>query len=54
MLNEEQRKENEHIFLQSLSADDSPTLQDIVTDMMDTFKTVAITEAGEIDRQRSP
>ena len=37
-LNEEQRKENERIFLRSLSANDSPTLQAIVTDMMDTFK----------------
>ena len=38
-VNEEQRKENEHIFLKSLSANDSPTLQAIVTDMMDTLKT---------------
>jgi len=37
-LNEEQRKENEHTFLQSLSANDSPTLQAVVTDMMDTLK----------------
>ena len=36
---EEQRKENEHIFLESLSANDSTTLQAVVTDMMDTFKT---------------
>jgi N-acetylmuramoyl-L-alanine amidase len=38
-LSEEQRIENEHTFLQSLSAEDSPTLQAIVTDMMDTLKT---------------
>jgi N-acetylmuramoyl-L-alanine amidase len=38
-LNEEQRRENERIFLKSLSADDSKTLQAIVTDMMDTLKT---------------
>jgi N-acetylmuramoyl-L-alanine amidase len=36
---EEQRKENEHIFLRSLSAQDSSTLQNIVTDMMNTHKT---------------
>lgn len=36
--NEVQRKENEHIFLNSLSANDSTTLQTIVTDMMDTYK----------------
>jgi len=36
---EEQRKENEHIYLQSLSAKDSPILLGIVTDMMDTLKT---------------
>ncbi len=39
VLNEEQRKENERIFLQTLSARHSPVLQSIVTDMMDTFKT---------------
>ena len=38
-LNDQQRIENEHIFLQSLSANDSPSLQTIVTDMMDTLKT---------------
>jgi N-acetylmuramoyl-L-alanine amidase len=38
-INEEQRKENEQTFLKGLSADDSPTLQAIVTDMMDSFKT---------------
>ena len=38
-LNEGQRKENEHTFLKSLSADDSSTLQAIVTDMMDALKT---------------
>ena len=38
-LNEAQRKENEHTFLRSLSAKDSPTMQSIVTDMMDTLKT---------------
>ena len=38
-MNEEQRKENEHIFLKGLSADDSVTMQAIVTDMMDTLKT---------------
>lgn len=37
-INEEQRKENEYTFLKSLSADDSQTLQAIVTDMMDTLK----------------
>ncbi len=37
-LNEEQRKENEHTFLRSLNARDSPTMQAIVTDMMDTLK----------------
>jgi N-acetylmuramoyl-L-alanine amidase len=37
-INEEQRKENEHIFLQSLKAEDSPTLQGIVADMMDNLK----------------
>jgi N-acetylmuramoyl-L-alanine amidase len=36
--NEEQRKENERIFLKSLSADGSQTMQAIVTDMMDTYK----------------
>lgn len=36
---EEQRKENEETFLQSLSANDTPVLQGIVTDMMDTLKT---------------
>jgi len=36
---EEQRKENEHTFLKSLSAQDSSTLQGIVTDMMNTLKT---------------
>ena len=38
-LTEEQRIENEHTFLQSLNAKDSPTVQAIVTDMMDTLKT---------------
>ena len=38
-MNEEQRKENERIFLRSLRADNSTTLQAVVTDMMDTFKT---------------
>jgi N-acetylmuramoyl-L-alanine amidase len=38
-VNEEQRKENERTFLQSLSAQDTPTLQAIVTDMMGTLKT---------------
>jgi len=38
-LYEEQRKENARIFLQSIGANDSPTLQGIVTDMMDTVKT---------------
>jgi N-acetylmuramoyl-L-alanine amidase len=38
-LNEEQRKENERTFLGSLNARNSPTLQAIVTDMMDTLKT---------------
>jgi N-acetylmuramoyl-L-alanine amidase len=37
-VNEEQRKENAHIYLNSLRANDSPTLQSIVTDMMDNFK----------------
>jgi len=37
-VNEEQRKENERIFLQSLSAKPSGTLQTIVTDMMNTLK----------------
>jgi len=36
---EEQRKENEQTFLQSLGANDTPTLQSIVTDMMNTLKT---------------
>jgi N-acetylmuramoyl-L-alanine amidase len=36
---EEQRRENESIFLKSLSANDSATLLGIVTDMMDTLKT---------------
>jgi N-acetylmuramoyl-L-alanine amidase len=36
---EEQRVENEHTFLKSLSANDSPTLQNIVTDMMGALKT---------------
>ena len=35
---EEQRKENESIFLKSLSASDSSTLLGIVSDMMDTLK----------------
>ncbi len=35
---EDQRKENECIFLKSLSANDSTTLQAVVTDMMDTLK----------------
>ena len=39
-MNEGQRKENEYIFLKNLRADDSQTMQAIVTDMMDTFKTV--------------
>jgi len=38
-LNEGQRIENERIFLKNLQADDSATLQAIVTDMMDTLKT---------------
>ena len=38
-MNEEQRKENERIFLRGLRADDSATLLAVVTDMMDTFKT---------------
>ena len=38
-LDEGQHKENEHTFLQSLSAQDSPTMIAIVTDMMDTLKT---------------
>lgn len=38
-MNEGQRKENEHIFLKNLNADDSQTMQAIVTDMMDTLKT---------------
>jgi len=37
-LNEEQRRENEHIYLKSLSAEDTPVLQSIVTDMMGTYK----------------
>ncbi len=37
-MNEEQRKENEHTFLKGLSANDSTTLQAIVTDMMGTYK----------------
>jgi len=36
---EEQRRENAHLLLQSLSAKDSTLLQDIVTDMMNTVKT---------------
>jgi len=36
--NEEQRKENEHIFLQSLKASDTPTLQAILADMMGSLK----------------
>jgi len=35
---EEQRIENEHIFLKSLNARESPTLQNIVSDMMDSLK----------------
>ncbi|MBF0571800.1 MAG: N-acetylmuramoyl-L-alanine amidase [Candidatus Omnitrophica bacterium] len=35
---EEQRKENAHIYLKSLSANDSTILQAIVADMMDTLK----------------
>ena len=35
---EEQRKENEQTFLKSLSAEDSRTLESIVTDMMNTLK----------------
>lgn len=38
-LNEEQRKENEKIFLNSLKANDTPTLLSIVTDMMGILKT---------------
>ena len=38
-LNEQQRKENEHTFLRSLNANDTPVLQGIVTDMMGTLKT---------------
>ncbi len=38
-VNEPQRKENEHTFLKSLSAEDSTTVQSIVTDMMANFKT---------------
>ncbi len=38
VMDEGQRKENEHIFLKSLSANDSTTLQAVVTDMMDTYK----------------
>jgi N-acetylmuramoyl-L-alanine amidase len=38
-LNEEQRRENERVFLRSLSAYDSQTMQAIVADMMDTLKT---------------
>ena len=36
---EEQRIENEHTFLKSLSANDTMTLQMIVTDMMNALKT---------------
>jgi len=36
---EEQRQENEETFLHSLSVQDSPTMLNIVTDMMDTLKT---------------
>jgi N-acetylmuramoyl-L-alanine amidase len=38
-MNEEQRRINERVFLKSLSADNSRTLQAIVTDMLDTYKT---------------
>jgi N-acetylmuramoyl-L-alanine amidase len=38
-LTEDQRIENAHTFLRSLSANDSSTLQDIVTDMMNSLKT---------------
>jgi N-acetylmuramoyl-L-alanine amidase len=38
-LEEEQRRENESIYLKSLSAEDSGTILAIVTDMMDTLKT---------------
>jgi N-acetylmuramoyl-L-alanine amidase len=38
-LNEGQRRENARIFLGSLNANDSSTMQAIVTDMMDTVKT---------------
>ncbi len=38
-LNEEQRKANEHIFLESLSAQDTNALLGIVADMMDSNKT---------------
>jgi len=37
-INEEQKRENEHIFLQSLKANDSPVLQGIVADLMDNVK----------------
>ncbi|MDE2027174.1 MAG: N-acetylmuramoyl-L-alanine amidase [Candidatus Omnitrophica bacterium] len=39
-LSEDQRKENAYIYLKSLKAENSPVLQSIVTDMMDTVKTV--------------
>jgi len=38
-LNEEQKRENTHIFLRSLNAGVSPILQSIVSDMMATLKT---------------
>jgi len=38
-MDEGQRKENEYTFLKGLSANDSRTLQAIVTDMMNTLKT---------------
>jgi len=38
-VNETQRRENERIFLQSLSAKESPVIQAVVTDMMGTVKT---------------
>ncbi len=37
-MNEVQRLDNEHVLFKSLSAEDSPTLQSIVTDMMNDYK----------------
>ncbi|MDE1921335.1 MAG: N-acetylmuramoyl-L-alanine amidase [Candidatus Omnitrophica bacterium] len=37
-LDEEQRRENERTYLESLKAENSPVLRNIVTDMMDTVK----------------